>query len=230
MSGLTALFGEATPVSSVALATLVTTVLAILAADFGLWLGHWLLHRIPVLWEFHKVHHSAEVLTPFTAGRVHPLEDLINMWLSGLCGGFVFGLCQYAFGPSATMITVFQLNVIMFLFYVFGFHLRHSHVWVAYKGVWGKLFVSPAHHQLHHSIATRHWDKNMGFVFAIWDWAFGTLFVPERREKIVFGMNGWEEKEFHSVKAMYLLPFVKAWRLIRGRADAPAQQSTLPSE
>ena len=52
----------------------------------------------------------------------------------------------------------------------------------------------------------------MGFVFAIWDWMFGTLYAVDKRERCTFGMNGHEEREYHSVRAMYLLPFVKAWR------------------
>ncbi|MFI5012873.1 MAG: sterol desaturase family protein [Hyphomicrobiales bacterium] len=196
-------------------AILVTTLSWALAMDFGLWLGHWLLHKVPILWEFHKVHHSAEVLTPLTAGRVHPLEDAINILFSGAFGGISLALCRFLFGPKAVMFGVMQLNVLVFIFYLFGFHLRHSHVWLPYKGIWGKLFVSPAHHQLHHSVAKRHWDKNLGFVFAIWDWLFGTLYAVDKREAIRFGMNGHEEAEYHSVRAMYLLPFVKAWRRMR---------------
>jgi sterol desaturase/sphingolipid hydroxylase (fatty acid hydroxylase superfamily) len=209
-------------------ATLFTTVFAALAMDFGLWLGHWLLHKVPVLWEFHKVHHSAEVLTPLTAGRVHPLEDAINIVFSGTCGGMALALCQFAFGPRAQVFSPLQINVLVVIFYLFGFHLRHSHIWLPYKGIWGKLFVSPAHHQLHHSVAQRHWDKNLGFGFALWDWMFGTLYPVDRREPIQIGMNGHEEAEYHSVKAMYLLPFVKAWRRLRGQGAAEARPDGLP--
>ena len=191
-----------------------------LAADFGLWLGHYLMHKVPVLWEFHKVHHSAEVLTPATAGRVHPLEDAINIGLAAAFGGAMLALCQFVFGPKVQMFGLLQLNVLVFAFYLFGFHLRHTHIWVPYKGIWGKLFISPAHHQLHHSVARRHWDKNLGLIFGIWDWMFGTLYTVDRREEITIGMNGHEEGEYHSVRAMYFLPFVKAWRLIRRRRDA----------
>jgi sterol desaturase/sphingolipid hydroxylase (fatty acid hydroxylase superfamily) len=196
---------------------LFTTLIWALAMDFGLWLGHYLLHKVPVLWEFHKVHHSAEVLTPLTAGRVHPLEDVLNILFSATFGGIALALCRFLLGPRAVMLGLLQLNVVVAVFYLFGFHLRHSHVWLPYKGVWGRLFVSPAHHQLHHSRAQRHWDKNLGFVFAIWDWAFGTLYPVDTREAFEIGMNGHEESEYHSVRAMYLLPFVKAWRRIRGR-------------
>ncbi|MBW0005767.1 MAG: sterol desaturase family protein [Hyphomicrobiales bacterium] len=195
-----------------AVAIFVTTILWALAMDFGLWFAHWLLHKVPILWEFHKVHHSAEVLTPLTAGRVHPLDDALNIVCSAICGGVVLAFCRFFFGPHAQIFGVLQLNILVAIFYLFGFHLRHSHIWLPYKGIWGKLFVSPAHHQLHHSVAERHWDKNLGFVFAIWDCLFGTLYAVDRRETIQVGMNGTEEAEYHSVRAMYLLPFVKAWR------------------
>jgi sterol desaturase/sphingolipid hydroxylase (fatty acid hydroxylase superfamily) len=200
------------------LAILIATLVQVVAMDFGLWLGHWFLHKVPVLWEFHKVHHSAEVLTPLTAGRVHPLEDALNIVFSGLCGGTALALCRFLLGPHAQIFGVVQINVLVTLFFVFGFHLRHSHVWLPYKGIWGKLFISPAHHQLHHSVAQRHWDKNLGFGFAFWDWMFGTLYAVDKREKVTFGMNGHEEAEYHSVRAMYLLPFVKAWRRLRGKS------------
>jgi sterol desaturase/sphingolipid hydroxylase (fatty acid hydroxylase superfamily) len=203
-------------------AILLATTLSAVAMDFGLWLGHWLLHKVPLLWEFHKVHHSAEVLTPLTAGRVHPLEDAINITFSGLLGGTALAFCQFLFGPRAQMFSPLQLNVLVTIFFLFGFHLRHSHIWLPYKGIWGKLFISPAHHQLHHSIATRHWDKNLGFGFAVWDWMFGTLYTVDEHEPITIGMNGHEEAEYHSVRALYLLPFVKAWRRVTGKGGEDA--------
>jgi sterol desaturase/sphingolipid hydroxylase (fatty acid hydroxylase superfamily) len=209
------------------LAILVATLLPVIAMDFGLWFGHWLLHKVPILWEFHKVHHSAEVLTPLTAGRVHPLEDAINIVFSGFCGGVTLALCQFLFGSKAVVFSPLQLNVLVMVFFLFGFHLRHSHIWLPYKGIWGKLFVSPAHHQYHHSVARRHWDKNLGFGFAIWDWMFGTLYAVDEREPIEIGMNGHEEAEYHSVKAMYFLPFVKAWRRLRGESN-DASSAGLP--
>jgi sterol desaturase/sphingolipid hydroxylase (fatty acid hydroxylase superfamily) len=208
---------------------LLTTLAWALAMDFGLWLAHFLLHKVPVLWEFHKVHHSAEVLTPLTAGRVHPLDDALNLLFSGVFGGVALSLCRFLLGPKATMFGVFQLNVLVAIFYIFGFHLRHSHIWLPYTGIWGRLFVSPAHHQLHHSVAERHWDKNLGFVFAIWDWMFGTLYAVDKREAFEIGMNGYEESEYHSVRAMYLLPFVKAWRRLRPqRIEARQANAPLP--
>jgi sterol desaturase/sphingolipid hydroxylase (fatty acid hydroxylase superfamily) len=200
-----------------------TTVVYILAFDFALWLSHYAFHRVPVLWEFHKVHHSAEVLTPFSAGRVHPVDDLAGYAVTGLFGGTVAALCELTFGAEALVMSPWQLHVVLLLFFLFGFHLRHSHVWLPYTGLLGRILISPAHHQVHHSSAERHWDRNMGFIFAFWDWMFGTLHVPERKqEDFRLGIGG-EEREFNSVWRLYALPFRKVWRRLarRGRARAP---------
>ena len=197
----------------------VTTSVMILAYDFTLWFAHTIFHKIPVLWEFHKVHHSAEVMTPFTAGRMHPVEEFAGSAMTGLTVGATYAVVDRLFG-NALVIQLFQVNIVLFMFYMLGFHLRHSHVWLPYTGLMGKIFVSPAHHQLHHSIDREHWDRNMGFIFAFWDRMFGTLVVPEREMKIAFGVNGVEERDYDSVWKLYSVPFIKAWRLVQGKRQS----------
>ncbi len=205
----------------------IRTVAMLLAFDFGLWLAHYLSHRVPILWEFHKVHHSVEVMTPFAAGRVHPIDDALSYVMGGLFSGLCAAGCGWLLGESAMGLNAFQAHVVLLVFYLFGFHLRHSHVWLPYTGWAGKILVSPAHHQVHHSAEERHWDRNMGFIFAIWDWMFGTLWVPAReQESFRLGIGG-EEKEFSSIGKLYALPFVKiaarlkAARARRAGASAP---------
>ena len=65
----------------------------------------------------------------------------------------------------------------MFFIYVYV-HLQHSQVWIAFTGWLGRLFMSPAHHQIHHSSNPAHFNKNLGSCLALWDWMFGTLHVP----------------------------------------------------
>jgi sterol desaturase/sphingolipid hydroxylase (fatty acid hydroxylase superfamily) len=210
-----------------ALSTAATAIAFLLCVDFGLWLGHFLLHRVPVLWEFHKVHHSAEVLTPFSAGRVHPVDDLLTYSSAGIFGGAALGVCTHLFGSAPVMLSAVQLSFIFFTFYFLGFHLRHSHVWLPYTGWLGRILISPAHHQVHHSSERRHWDKNMGFIFAFWDWSFGTLYVPSKRQETFRLGIGGEEKEFNSVAKLYLLPFIKVLsRLKHGAAPISERKTT----
>jgi sterol desaturase/sphingolipid hydroxylase (fatty acid hydroxylase superfamily) len=201
-----------------AAATLITTLVAVLFWDFGLWFQHTVMHRVPVLWEFHKVHHSAEVMTPFTAARTHPVDDLLGYVFSGLFSALGMALCGWFFGPQAGYLGFFETNIVVLTFYLLGFHLRHSHVWMPYTGLWGHIFVSPAHHQLHHSVAVEHWDRNMGFIFAFWDRMFGTLVVPEQEQTVRFGVNGFEEGDYDTVPKLLIRPFRMALARLKGEA------------
>lgn len=186
-----------------------------LAADFGVFLSHVLFHRIPMLWEFHKVHHSAEVLTPFTVYRMHPVDDVATLLIGGTLTGIVDAFVRFFIAPGISPYVIYGLGVATFLFYVLGYNLRHSHIWWSFGPTWSKFFISPAQHQIHHSKARKHWDKNFGLMFAIWDWMFGSLYVPVEREDIEFGIGNGEEREFSSPLRLYFVPFVKAGRRIR---------------
>jgi sterol desaturase/sphingolipid hydroxylase (fatty acid hydroxylase superfamily) len=74
-------------------------------------------------------------------------------------------------------------NIILVLFIHACVHLQHSHMWIAFRGVLGRIFVSPAHHQVHHSANPKHFNKNFGSCLALWDWMFGTLYVPEKKRE-----------------------------------------------
>ena len=75
ISGLVTLFGPVSPSTLPAYVTRsVITVMFFFAYELGYWFNHhWLSHKVPLLWEFHKVHHNAEVLTPLTNFRLHPV-------------------------------------------------------------------------------------------------------------------------------------------------------------
>jgi len=185
------------------------TLFELLAYELAYWFGHYLFHRIPALWEFHKVHHSAEVMTTFTELRQHPIEILAFMNLIAIATGTVFGVMTYVFGPGVRPFTLLNSNIALMTFLVTYGHLRHSHMWIAFTGLAGKILQSPAHHQIHHSDNPAHWDKNLGFALALWDWAFGTLYMPQpSRENIRFGV-GPTQGEFSTVTRNFALPFVR---------------------
>ena len=196
-----------------------------LIKDFLEWTVHNLLHRVSWLWEFHKVHHSAEVLTPITAFRVHPVDDLLTLSLTALFSGVVQGLFRATVGTGIADIEVLGVNVLLFAWYIFGFHLRHSHIWLAYPVWLSHILVSPAQHQIHHSSAPRHFDRNMGFIFAFWDAIGGTLYVPKAREDLNYGLYGEEPGQFASVSALYIRPFRNLWAM---RPRGAGQERIMP--
>jgi sterol desaturase/sphingolipid hydroxylase (fatty acid hydroxylase superfamily) len=79
-------------------------------------------------------------------------------------------------------------------------------MWIAFRGVLGRIFVSPAYHQVHHSSNPKHFNKNFGSCLALWDWMFGTLYVPEKeREPLTFGFP--DQPNAHTVKGELVDPF-----------------------
>jgi sterol desaturase/sphingolipid hydroxylase (fatty acid hydroxylase superfamily) len=210
--GFAALFGPAATGGGPSWALFaLTTVLQLLAIDLGYWLAHWVLHKVPFFWEFHKVHHSAEVMTPFTEWRQHPLEMVFFPNVYGFTAGFTHGTLVYWLGPEAQPLTLFQTNVLLIAFLLTIHHLRHSHIWMPATGLLGRILHSPAHHQLHHSTNPRHYGKNLGFSLSVWDALFGTLVVPRKHERVEFGI-GPEGLEHASVTRAFWLPVKKGVR------------------
>lgn len=216
---LDAAFGaRETPVFAPSAATAAAYTLAVvLTIDLAVWTTHYLQHRIALLWQFHQVHHSAEVLTPATVYRMHPVDLFFTgIVTTGLIGLAIAGF-TYLTQSKPSEITVMNVNILIFAFYLVGYNLRHSHVWLAYPQWLSHILISPAQHQIHHSVERRHWDRNMGLVFAVWDWAFGTLYVPKGYEKLRYGINSDAPNPFASVTEIYVKPFRMAWALIRPR-------------
>ncbi len=197
------------------IAASIMTVSYVLLFDLGYWIGHRLMHEIPLLWEFHKPHHAAEVLTPVTSTRAHPMEDIIQSNTIAIVVGFGHGLSLWLLGPEVQPISLLGVNVIMLAFYVTLFHLRHSHVWLPVSGRLAYIIQSPAHHQIHHSDDPRHMGKNLGFCLSFWDWIFGTLYVPSEKDSLTFGIGG-ESHDYRSLHGFLLQPFLKAGMMIGG--------------
>ena len=130
------------------IAAIFTTSLFLLD-DLAKYLVHRALHRWPVLWHFHKVHHTAETLTPFTVYRTHPVEGVIFALRSVVVQGVMVAAFIFFFGDRAELVTLLSVNAFLFLFNATGANLRHSHVWISY-GRWIERFlISPAQHQIH---------------------------------------------------------------------------------
>lgn len=208
---LESLFGSATFIIWPKWAIItVFTIALFLADDFSRFFLHWLLHKVPFLWHFHKVHHSAKVLTPFTVYRSHPVESYLYACRMALSQGMVVGGAYYLFGPNLAMFDIVGANVFVFAFNIMGSNLRHSHVWLSWGPALEKWFISPAQHQIHHSDQRAHFDTNMGSALAIWDRMFGTLIRADEVGRIRFGL-GKGNTEHQNLWQLYVHPFRDAF-------------------
>ena len=208
----------------------IMTVALYLAYEFSYWLDHFLSHKIPFLWEFHRVHHEAEVLSPLTNARVHPIDQVVFTNITAVITGTVNGTLTYAFGQDVGIYTLYGLNIILFFFVLFLVQLQHTHVWIPFTGVLGRIFMSPAHHQVHHSVCPDHFNRNMGSTLCIFDWLFGTLYVPAKeREKLTFGVEQEHEaQDPQTLEHALLQPFVRAYRHLVPERKTQAQPDSTP--
>ena len=181
-----------------------------IANDFVVFITHFLMHKIPLLWEFHKTHHSATVLNPITQYRIHPVELIINNMGAMLVFGLLTGFFDYLSNHHIHPLTYLGANVFSFVFLVLGANLRHSHVKLTYFNWLEYIFISPFQHQIHHSNNERHFNKNMGSKLAIWDWLFGTLIRSKEVENLEVGL-GDEDKDYTSFWKNLWIPFKKAF-------------------
>ena len=145
-----------------------------LLADLGLYLMHRTFHAVPALWRIHQIHHSIEDMDWLAAHRVHPIDQILTKSASFLP--------LFALGFSGTAIGIFGL--------IFQFHavLVHANVRLGF-GPLNRLFVSPDFHHWHHARDREAWDRNFAAQFALWDYAFGTAYLPAGRKAENFGIS-----------------------------------------
>lgn len=220
IAALANLFGttqQPTELNIVQMAAL--TLLLAAVSDFSTYWVHRLHHENAVLWPFHSVHHSAEVLTPITLYRKHPVYDILGSLLRAVLIGLATGVVIYAFFGKISVLALGGANLVYCAFNFVGSNLRHSHVWVSYGPVLERIFISPAQHQIHHSRLPIHHDKNYGEIFALWDWMFGTVYLPRGRETFEIGLADAEgnalPQPHPTLSAALLRPFADSWQALR---------------
>jgi sterol desaturase/sphingolipid hydroxylase (fatty acid hydroxylase superfamily) len=196
---------------------------------------HYLQHKVPILWQFHKVHHSAEVMHPISNFREHPIDNLTYNLVTGAAFGAVNGLAVNVFGYLPSVPSLLGVPLLMLAFNLLAYNLRHSHVWLRWPGRWSMILPSPAHHHIHHSCHPQHIDKNFAFMLPVWDVIFRTYHLPEDNRDVKFGIGEGKADELGSCLQLYFVPFRDAWRLIRGRTDRDGaevadQQPGTPAE
>ncbi|MGF6514418.1 sterol desaturase/sphingolipid hydroxylase (fatty acid hydroxylase superfamily) [Pseudomonas sp. BT76 TE3572] len=188
-----------------------------LVQDFIHYWGHRAFHS-RYLWAFHKVHHSAPVLVPATASRIHFVEKMVEKLTDTIFLGAFAGVFWYACGGEISRYTLFGVTYMVLLLNALAANLRHSHVWLSFGPVVEHVLNSPAQHQIHHSDARRHFNKNFGINLSLWDWMFGTLYVTHSTpEPIQFGTGEQDRDRYLTLYSLIVTPFVDIARKFPAR-------------
>ncbi len=165
-------------------------------SDFVQWNTHRLLHRVPFLWNFHKVHHSVKEMGFAAHLRYHWMEPVVYKSMLyiplALIGGFDV--------QDVAIVHFFALSI--------G-HLNHANLGWDY-GILKYLLNNPKMHIWHHAKKlpeTVKYGVNFGLTLSIWDYLFKTSHIPHNGRDIELGFEGDEnfpkgflEQELYPIK------------------------------
>jgi len=190
------------------LGTALQFLLLILIADFLAYWRHRAEHRW--FWPIHVVHHAPHEL--------HAANDIghpVQVWFSVVFISVPMSLIQID-GPATPFVVGFVVSLLSY--YI------HSPIDVHF-GPLRKVMVDNRYHRIHHSLEPKHFDKNFGICFSLWDRMFGTAFDPEPGEWPAVGVAGVKPPRTLSDYLMLPAPLLRPGKA--ARAQAPAHDSCL---
>jgi len=165
----------------------------VVVQDFLYWVLHYTGHYCRFFWAMHVTHHSSEHFNLTTGFRSTVFEPFYRTF-------FYLPLALMGFNAIdilyAYLITQLYGNIV------------HTQYKVALPKWYGWLFVTPAHHRVHHASNIPYLDKNMGMMLILWDRLFGTFRDEDLSEPVKYGLTKQPEDMgpvniiFHEWKAL----------------------------
>ncbi len=172
------------------------TIAAIVLLDGWMYLWHRANHRIPLLWRFHRMHHSDNRMDVTTATRFHLGEHLISAGLRLVLIPLLGLRIEFLLIYDALVIAVTQLHHA-------DISLGACDRWLAW------VIVTPFIHKVHHSRWRLETDSNYSSVFSVWDRLAGTLRRRDDPSTIQFGLEEFDEPRWQTFRGMLVTPFLK---------------------
>lgn len=165
----------------------------VMVQDFLYWVLHYTGHYCRLFWAMHVTHHSSEHFNFSTGFRSTVFEPLYR---------------TFFYLPLAFM--GFNAVDILYAYLVTQLYgnLVHTQYKIPLPKWYGLIFVTPAHHRVHHASNIPYLDKNMGMVLILWDRIFGTFHDEEAHEPVKYGLTHQPENMgpvnvlFHEWKAL----------------------------
>lgn len=139
--------------------------LCLLAADFTQYWVHRLFHQVPLLWRFHAIHHSVETMDWLAGSRLHLVDAIVTRGLTYIP--------IYLLGFSQPCLVVYVMVVVVQATFIHA-NVRWQFPWLE------RWIATPCFHHWHHAAEVEAVDKNFSVHSPLWDWVFGTYYLPGR--------------------------------------------------
>jgi sterol desaturase/sphingolipid hydroxylase (fatty acid hydroxylase superfamily) len=169
----------------------------LLLLDLAIWAQHLLMHKVPLLWRLHRVHHCDLAFDVTTGIRFHPLEIALSMALKMAL--------VVALGAPVAAVVVFEvlLNATSL------FNHANLRLPASLDRVLRWLVVTPDMHRVHHSVYRPETDSNYGFNLPWWDRLFGTYRAQPRdgHEAMRIGLEEFRSPREQTLRLLLIQPF-----------------------
>jgi sterol desaturase/sphingolipid hydroxylase (fatty acid hydroxylase superfamily) len=185
---------------------------ALVLMDYTFYIWHVLMHRVPLLWRFHLVHHADLDLDASTALRFHFTEMLASVpWRAAQV--FLIGLTPLTFSLWQC---VFLISILF----------RHSNIElpISWEQWLNKLIVTPRMHGIHHSIVERETNSNWSSGLTVWDWLHGTLRLNVPQTEVTIGVPAFQDPKGVTLPRVLAMPFEHlppSWEFPTGATPEP---------
>ncbi|MCS6901805.1 MAG: sterol desaturase family protein, partial [Polyangiaceae bacterium] len=126
--------------------------------------------------------------------------------------GGAAGVCAWFFQGQVSAWEILGVDALSMVWTLLGSNLRHSQVWLSFGPVLERVWLSPAQHQIHHSVDPQHHDKNFGEALAIWDALAGTLVLSGERQQLTFGLAPEERNHGDTALSLVVAPWLASVR------------------
>lgn len=174
-----------------------STLLTFLLLDLIIYGQHRLFHRLPLLWRFHRMHHTDTEFDVSTGIRFHPVEACLSMGVK-LVVVLLLGL-----DPMGVLIFEITLNVASLF--------NHSNIRLPIRldGWLRWVLVTPDMHRVHHSVEPKEFNRNFGFCLPWWDRLFASYKAqPDLGHlKMVIGQKSHRDEADQKLRALLIQPF-----------------------
>jgi len=169
-------------------------VLGIIALDLFTYAAHVSMHKWPLAWRFHRVHHSDEAVDVTTAFRQHPAESVWRI-LWQLPPILLLGIPMWML---AIYLALSAANA----------QLEHANIRLPERldRFLRFLFVTPNMHKVHHSVSIHETDSNYANLFSLWDRLFGTYTARTDFETLRYGLD---RLDGCGLRALLRMPFAQ---------------------
>ncbi len=174
---------------------IVTSIIAFLLLDYSNYIWHILLHKMPILWRFHLVHHTDLDLDITTAFRFHFGEMIGSI--------FFRGAAVLLIGVSPMMVLIYEI------LFEAASQFHHSNMKLPFRleKALNKLIVTPRMHGIHHSMIRRETDSNYSIIFSFWDRLHKTVRLNIHQNEIVTGVPTYADERELTIGKLWKLPF-----------------------